>query len=51
VNDISNAIIDGIDSFILSEETAMGQFPERVTEILSSICYECESNIDYVQRY
>jgi len=51
VNDINNAIIDGIDSLILSDETAVGQFPEKVTEMLQSICNECESNIDYIKRY
>ena len=32
VSDISNAILNGIDSLILSPETALGEFYKRATE-------------------
>ena len=39
VVDISNAVYDGIDSFILSPETAVSQYYELVTETFSNILY------------
>lgn len=51
VVDISNAVYDGIDSLILSPETAIGNFYEYATEKMSDICYEAEKHINYVKRY
>ncbi len=47
INDITNAIIDGIDGLILSPETAIGAFYKQATEILHQTCQEAESHIDY----
>ncbi len=38
VVDISNAVYDGVDSLILSPETASGIFYEQATETMSHIC-------------
>jgi len=51
VVDISGAVYDGIDAFILSPETAIGNFYEEATDALSHICFEAEMHIDFVKRY
>lgn len=51
VVDISNAVYDGIDSLILSPETAIGNFYCQATETMSHICLEAEKHINYMKRY
>lgn len=51
VVDISNAVYDGIDSLILSPETAIGPFYEKATEKMADICFEAEKHINYLKRY
>ena len=51
VVDISNAVYDGVDSLILSPETASGIFYENATETMSHICLEAEKHINYLKRY
>ena len=51
VVDISNSVYDGIDSLILSPETAIGKFYELATETMSHICFEAERHINYIKRY
>ena len=51
VVDISNAVYDGIDSLILSPETANGKFYEQATETMAQIIFEAEKNINYKKRY
>ncbi len=40
VQDISTAINEGADSLMLSEETAIGQFPEETVEVMSEVIKE-----------
>ncbi len=49
--DISNAVYDGIDAFILSPETAIGNYYEQAIDSMSHICFEAERYIDYIKRY
>ncbi len=42
VNDISNAILSGIDGCILTGETATGPYYKEALDHLSKICYEAE---------
>ena len=42
--DVSNAIFDGVDALMLSEETAIGNYPVRVVEEMTSIAVFCENN-------
>ena len=51
VVDIYNAVYDGVDSLILSPETAIGPFYTQSIEIMSKICFEAETHINYMKRY
>lgn len=44
-SDVYNAIIDGTDAVMLSNETAMGQFPVRAVEMMANIAAIAEQNI------
>jgi pyruvate kinase len=42
VADVANAILDGSDAVMLSEETAIGQHPLRAVEVMTAIARETE---------
>lgn len=50
VNDIANAIFDGADAVMLSEETAMGKFAVEAVEVMARTARYTEANFDY-ERY
>ena len=43
VSDVANAVIEGADAVMLSEETSIGKNPVQAVEIMSKIIYEAES--------
>lgn len=45
--DVTSAILEGVDSFILSHETAVGQFPEEAVIQLAKCIAEGENIYDY----
>lgn len=45
VSDIANAILDGTDAIMLSEETTLGDFPIHAVEIMSRVAKNIESTI------
>lgn len=47
VTDITNAILDGTDAVMLSAETSIGEHPNIVVKVMSSICEEADSNNHY----
>lgn len=47
VTDVANAILDGTDAIMLSEETAIGEYPLEAVETMNRIALKTESVIDY----
>jgi pyruvate kinase len=45
VADVANAILDGSDAVMLSEETAIGRHPGRAVEVMATIARETERGI------
>jgi pyruvate kinase len=45
--DISTAVIDGADCFILSHETSIGKFPLEATVLLAKSIAEAENCFDH----
>lgn len=44
VSDVANAILDGTDAVMLSAETASGQYPVKVLQMVNKICLSAEKN-------
>ena len=47
VTDIANAIIDGTDAVMLSEETAMGRYPVEAVSVMRSVAAATEKKLNY----
>ena len=44
VTDVANAILDGTDALMLSEETAVGKYPDEAVKVMARIALETERN-------
>jgi pyruvate kinase len=47
VADVTNAILDGTDAVMLSEESALGRYPVEAVTMMSQIAYETENHRSY----
>ena len=44
VSDVANAILDGTDAVMLSEETTLGEFPIHAVTVMATVAAEIEAN-------
>jgi len=47
ISDIANAIFDGTDALLVTGETAVGKFPDKVIEVLKKVIIETEKTVDF----
>ena len=47
VTDVANAIYDGTDAIMLSEETAMGRYPVGAVQVMVKVAADTEQQLDY----
>ena len=50
VSDITNAVLDGCDSILLSDETAVGQYPVEAVRMANTIITEAEKIYPYYKE-
>ncbi|MEK7142390.1 MAG: pyruvate kinase [Patescibacteria group bacterium] len=50
VSDIANAILDGTDAIMLSEETALGDHPVEAISVMTKVAERVEMEMGYVKK-
>jgi pyruvate kinase len=49
VSDVANAILDGTDAIMLSEETTLGEYPIEAVEVMSRVALKTENDLLHEQ--
>lgn len=49
VTDVANAVLDGTDAIMLSEETAVGKYPVKAVEMMAKIAVKAEEVSSYYE--
>jgi len=49
VSDIANAVLDGCDAVMLSNETTIGRYPIETLQTMEKIIEESENDLDYIE--
>ncbi|MBS0557083.1 MAG: pyruvate kinase [Proteobacteria bacterium] len=51
VLDVANAVLDGTDAVMLSQETAAGKHPDKAVAAMRRVCLGAEHQFDTTERY
>ncbi len=51
VGDVANAILDGTDAIMLSQETAMGSYPVEAVSMMTRIAHKTENHSSYSDTF